>query len=247
MIKVIIIDDEPLARTLIREYLAEHPEFEIVKECNDGFEGVKAISEVEPQLVFLDVQMPKLNGFEMLELAEPKPSVIFTTAFDEYAMKAFDNHAIDYLLKPFSKERFNKAIEKWLIHNQKNAPEAQSEIIETIPLKHAEEQHRIAVRFGNKISIIPTQDIFYIEAYDDYVKIFTEKDYFLKKQTMSYYEQTLSNSDFIRVHRSFIVNIKHITRVEPYEKSGHVVLLKNGKSIQLSRSGYGRLREVLGI
>lgn len=247
MIKVVIIDDEPLARTIIREYLAEHPDFEIVKECNDGFEGVKAISETEPQLIFLDVQMPKLNGFEMLELAEPKPSVIFTTAFDEYAMKAFDNHAIDYLLKPFSKERFNKAIEKWLVQYHNHTASAQQNAIENIPQKHAEEQHRIAVRFGNKISIIPTQDIYYIEAYDDYVKIFTEKDYFLKKQTMSYYEQTLSSSDFIRVHRSFIVNIKHITRVEPYEKSGHIVLLKNGKSIQLSRSGYARLREILGL
>jgi two-component system LytT family response regulator len=247
MIKVVIIDDEPLARNLVTEYLVTHPEFEIVKECNDGFDGVKAIAEFSPELIFLDVQMPKLNGFEMLELAEPRPSVIFTTAFDEFAMKAFDSHAVDYLLKPFSKERFDKAIEKWLNQRSNTPPPGFVDDFENLPQKHAEEQNRIAVRFGSKISIIPTQDIFYIEAYDDYVKIFTEKDYFLKKKTMSYYENTLSSIDFIRVHRSFIVNLKQITRVEPYEKNGHVVLLKNGKSIPLSRSGYGRLRVVLGI
>jgi two-component system LytT family response regulator len=247
MIKVVIIDDEPLARNLVTEYLVTHPEFEIVKECNDGFDGVKAIAEFSPELIFLDVQMPKLNGFEMLELAEPRPSVIFTTAFDEFAMKAFDSHAVDYLLKPFSKERFDKAIEKWLNQRSNTPPPGFVDDFENLPQKHAEEQNRIAVRFGSKISIIPTQDIFYIEAYDDYVKIFTEKDYFLKKKTMSYYENTLSSIDFIRVHRSFIVNLKQITRVEPYEKNGHVVLLKNGKSIPLSRSGYGLLRVVLGI
>ncbi len=246
MIKVVIIDDEPLARSLVAEYLASHTEFEIVKECNDGFEGVKAISEISPDLIFLDIQMPKLNGFEMLELLEPRPSVIFTTAFDEYAMKAFDSHAVDYLLKPFSKERFDKAIEKWLKQRTSSDTTTDPEF-ENMPQKHSEEQNRIAVRFGSKISIVPTQDVFYIEAYDDYVKIFTEKDYFLKKKTMSYYESTLSSNDFIRVHRSFIVNLKQITRVEPYEKNGHVVLLKNGKSIPLSRSGYSRLREILGI
>jgi two-component system LytT family response regulator len=247
MIKVVIIDDEPLARSLVKEYLASHSEFQIVQECNDGFEGVKAISEFSPELIFLDVQMPKLNGFEMLELADPRPSVIFTTAFDEYAMKAFDAHAVDYLLKPFSKERFDQAISKWLNQRQITGKAADHEEFENVPQKHPEEQHRIAVRFGSKISIVPTQDIFYIEAYDDYVKIFTEKDYFLKKKTMTYYESTLSSTDFLRVHRSFIVNLKQITRVEPYEKNGHVVLLKNGKTIPLSRSGYVRLREALGI
>jgi two-component system LytT family response regulator len=247
MIKVVIIDDEPLARSLVSEYLASYPEFEIVKECNDGFEGVKAITEFSPELIFLDVQMPKLNGFEMLELAEPRPSVIFTTAFDEYAMKAFDANAIDYLLKPFSKERFDQAIHKWLNQRQNSGKTSNHEEFENITQKHPEEQNRIAVRFGSKISIVPTQDIFYIEAYDDYVKIFTEKDYFLKKKTMTYYENSLSSTDFLRVHRSFIVNLKQITRVEPYEKNGHVVLLKNGKTIPLSRSGYVRLREALGI
>jgi two-component system, LytTR family, response regulator len=247
MIKVILIDDEPLARGLVAEYLESYTDIQIVKECGDGFEGVKAIAEHQPDLIFLDVQMPKLNGFEMLELAEPKPSVIFTTAFDEYAMKAFESNAIDYLLKPFSKERFDKAMSKWMSQRANQTSETINETIENTPLKHIDEQHRIAVRFGSKISIIPTQDVFYIEAYDDYVKIFTEKDYFLKKKTMSYYEQTLNSTDFLRVHRSFIINLRQITRIEPYEKNGHVVLLKNGKSIPLSRSGYARLKEVLGL
>ncbi len=244
MIKVILIDDEPLARSIVAEYLQSYPEIEIVKECNDGFEGVKAIAEHKPDLIFLDIQMPKLNGFEMLEVLEHVPSVIFTTAFDEFAMKAFDAHAVDYLLKPFSKDRFDKAIQKWL--NQHQSSGATEQLLNS-PMKHPEEQNRIAVKFGSNISIIPAADIFYIEAYDDYVKIFTEKDYFLKKKTMNYFELTLNPADFLRVHRSFIVRLQQITRVEPYEKGSHVALLKNGKKIPLSRSGYSRLKEELGL
>lgn len=244
MIKVILIADEPLARSIVAEYLQSYPEIEIVKECNDGFEGVKAIAEHKPDLIFLDIQMPKLNGFEMLEVLDHVPSVIFTTAFDEYAMKAFDAHAVDYLLKPFSKERFDKAIQKWL--NQHQVTSTTEQLLNS-PMKHPEEQNRIAVKFGSNISIIPAADIFYIEAYDDYVKIFTEKDYFLKKKTMNYFEQTLNPADFLRVHRSFIVRLQQITRVEPYEKGSHVALLKNGKKIPLSRSGYSRLKEELGL
>lgn len=244
MIKVILIDDEPLARSIVAEYLQSYREIEIVKECNDGFEGVKAIAEHKPDLIFLDIQMPKLNGFEMLEVLDHVPSVIFTTAFDEFAMKAFDAHAVDYLLKPFSKERFDKAIQKWL--NQHQVTSTTEQLLNS-PMKHPEEQNRIAVKFGSNISIIPAADIFYIEAYDDYVKIFTEKDYFLKKKTMNYFEQTLNPADFLRVHRSFIVRLQQITRVEPYEKGSHVALLKNGKKIPLSRSGYSRLKEELGL
>lgn len=244
MIKTILIDDEPLARSIVAEYLQSYPEIEIVKECNDGFEGVKAIGEHKPDLVFLDIQMPKLNGFEMLEVAEHVPSVIFTTAFDEYAMKAFDANAIDYLLKPFSKDRFDQAMQKWL--NQHHGAGVTEQLLNS-PMKHPEEQNRIAVKFGSNISIIPAADIYYIEAYDDYVKIFTEKDYFLKKKTMNYFEQTLNPNDFLRVHRSFIVRLQQITRVEPYEKGSYVALLKNGKKIPLSRSGYSRLKDELGL
>ena len=246
MIKVVLIDDEPLARSIVAEYLATYPEFEIVHQCNDGFEGVKAIFQHQPDLIFLDIQMPKLSGFEMLELLDQKPAVIFTTAFDEYAMKAFEANATDYLLKPFSKERFDKAIQKWLnARVTEQVTPITDELLESV--KYPEEQNRIAVRTGSNISIIPARDIFYIEAYDDYVKIFTEKDYFLKKKTMTHFEETLNKEDFMRVHRSFIVQLQHITRIEPYEKSSHIALLKNGRKIPLSRSGYARLREKLGL
>ena len=245
--KVLIIDDEPLARALVVEYLQDYPNVDIVGQCNDGFEGLKAIAAEKPDLIFLDIQMPKINGFEMLELAEPIPPVIFTTAFDSYAIRAFDNNAVDYLLKPFSKERFDKAMSKY--SNQFSATSFQmtAEQLANTPNKSTEEQNRIAVRVGNKISIIPTSDIVYIEAYDDYVKIFTHNDYFLKKKTMAFYENTLNENEFMRVHRSYIIQLQQITRIEPYEKNGHVALLKNGKQIPLSRSGYSKLKSHLGL
>lgn len=245
--KAILIDDEPLARALVAEYLQDYTDIEIVQECSDGFEGLKAITQHQPDLIFLDVQMPKLTGFEMLELTDPVPPVIFTTAFDEYAMRAFEASAVDYLLKPFSKERFDKAIQKWKSQRGTSVYTEKAEQLSNHTNKHVDEQNRVAVRFGNKISIVPAQDIYYIEAYDDYVKIFTKDDYFLKKKTMTYFEQTLNANDFMRVHRSFIVQLQYITRIEPYEKNGHIALLKNGKKVPLSRTGYAKLKEQLGL
>ena len=167
MIKTILIDDEPLARSITREYLQSYQDIEIVQECNDGFEGVKAITQHKPDLIFLDIQMPKITGFEMLELLEHSPAVIFTTAFDEYAIKAFEAHAIDYLLKPFSKERFDKALQKWMSQRkQSTGPSA----ILSDEIRQPEERNRIVVKEGGNIRIIPVQDILYVEAYDDYVK-----------------------------------------------------------------------------
>ena len=246
MIKTILIDDEPLARSLVAEYLQAHQQFSIVQECNDGFEGVKAIQQHQPDLIFLDIQMPKINGFEMLELIEAPPSVIFTTAFDEYAIKAFEAKAIDYLLKPFSQERFDKAIEKWTAQNQQQKP---SLLLngDGDGFKYPDEQHRIVVKNGSKIVIIPTTEVYYVEAYDDYVKIFMKDGYHLKKKTMSYYESVLNPQLFLRVHRSFIVQLQMITRIEQYEKTSHIALLKNGAKVPLSKTGYVRLKEVLGI
>jgi two-component system LytT family response regulator len=246
MIKAILIDDEPLARSLIREYLQAYPDIETVQECADGFEGVKAITQHTPDLIFLDIQMPKINGFEMLELLDKTPSVIFTTAFDEYAIKAFETHAVDYLLKPFSKERFDKAIQKWRSSKQQNNPESFQNLMDN-PQKHAEEQNRIVVKNGSKIRIIPVHDILYMEAYDDYVKIYTNDGYQLKKKTMNHYEQVLSPSDFLRVHRSYIVQLQKITRIDAYDKTNHIALLKNGAKIPLSRVGYLKLKDVLGV
>jgi two-component system LytT family response regulator len=241
MIRTIIIDDEPLARTIVVDYLRDHPEVTVVAECNDGFEGVKAIAEHKPHLVFLDIQMPRINGFEMLELVDDPPSVIFTTAFDEHAIKAFEANAVDYLLKPFSKERFDKAMQKWLQQRDTSpAPGIQE-------LRQPEEANRIVVREGPNIRIIPVGEVLYIEAYDDYVKIHTASEMFLKKKTMSYYERVLDPSRFVRVHRSYIIQLAQITRIEPLEKDTHIALLKTGSRIPLSKSGYARLKTALGI
>lgn len=240
MIKAILIDDEPLARSIVAEYLQSYPNIEIVQECGDGFDGMKAIGQHQPDLVFLDVQMPKINGFEMLELLDQPPAVIFTTAFDEFAMRAFEAHAIDYLLKPFSKERFDKAIEKWM--KQKAAPQNTQALLDAVASQQ-EEQSRVVVKTGSSIRIIPIQEVLYFEAYDDYVKIHTKDGYFLKKKTMQHFENTLDSKVFVRVHRSFIIQVAEITKID----SADEVLLKNGKRIPLSRTGYGKLKTVLGI
>jgi len=246
MIKVIIIDDEPLARSLVKEYLSAFQDIEIVQECNDGFEGVKAITLLQPDLIFLDIQMPKINGFEMLELIETPPAVIFTTAFDEYAMKAFETHAVDYLLKPFSKERFEKAMQKWLVQKNVKPVQLTQDFIEKRN-PQPEEHNRVVVKKGSNIIIIPINHIYYFEAYDDYVKIHTKDGIHLKKKTMTYFEGMLDSAQFVRVHRSYLVNLQELTRIEPLEKDNHIALLKNGVQIPLSQTGYTKLKAVLGI
>lgn len=244
MKKAIIIDDEPLARTVAQEYLMTHKDVEIVAQCGDGFEGVKAIHLHKPDLIFLDIQMPKISGFEMLELIDDKPAIIFTTAFDEYAIKAFEANAIDYLLKPYSQDRFDGALEKWRAGARSETKV--DKLLSTTQL-YAEETNRIVIKNGGDISIVPTQDVHYIEAYDDYVKIFTKETYFLKKKTMNYYESVLNTNDFFRTHRSFIVNLKELTRIEPLEKNSYVAVLRSGKKIPVSRTSYSQLKEKLGI
>jgi two-component system LytT family response regulator len=245
MSKIIIIDDEPLARSIVKEFLQSHPELEIVRECNDGFEGVKAIQHHEPDLIFLDIQMPKINGFEMLELLDQPPAVIFTTAFDEYAIKAFEAHAIDYLLKPFNKERFDKAIQKWK-EQTAGAQKNTTELLETASYSPAQSQ-RIVVKTGSKIKIIPVQDVYFLEAADDYVKVHTHEGSFLKNKTMNHFEKTLDAQQFVRSHRSYIVNVQQITRIDPYEKDNHIAILKAGAKVPVSRNGYAKLRTVLGL
>jgi two-component system LytT family response regulator len=244
MIKTILIDDEPLARTIVREYLQSFPEIDIVAECNDGFEGVKAVAQHKPALIFLDIQMPKINGFEMLELLENPPSVIFTTAFDEFAIKAFELHAVDYLLKPFSKERFDKALTKWLASRQDEKTNTQLMLNTSV---QPDEKLRIVVKKGSDIVIIPVAQVHYLEAFDDYVKIHTKDGFYLKKKTMGHFEQVLAPSQFVRVHRSYIINLQELTRIEPLEKDNHVALLRNGTRVPLSQSGYAKLKEVLGM
>ena len=240
--KCIIIDDEPLARMMLKEYLQAYPDIEILQECGDGFEGIKAIQQYQPDLIFLDIQMPKINGFEMLELIDNPPQVIFTTAFEEYAIKAFETHAADYLLKPFSKERFDKAIQK-LKTNTVNNTQAIVETASQSPVQ----SNRIVVKDGGKIKIIPVPQIQYVEGADDYVKIHTADGLFLKKKTMQYFEDSLQQQQFIRVHRSYIINTQLITRIDPHEKDSHLVLLSTGARLPVSKAGYAKLKEVLGI
>lgn len=244
MIKALVIDDEPLARSMVKEYLQKHTDIQVVGECGDGFDGVKAITQHKPDLIFLDIQMPKINGFEMLELLESPPAVIFTTAFDEYAIKAFEHHAIDYLLKPFNQERFDKALQKWR-ENQSATLKNTVAIVEASA--QPEEQQRIVVKKGANIVILPIQLVHYIEAFDDYVKVHTKEGFYLKKKTMAHYEKSLDPLQFVRVHRSYLLNLQELTRIEPMEKDNHVALLKSGVRIPLSQNGFGKLKEVLGI
>lgn len=242
MKKVLIIDDEPLARSIIKAYLKQFPEIEIAGECGDGFEAAKLIPETNPDLLFLDIQMPKINGFELLEILPDPPAVIFTTAFDEYAIKAFEVHALDYLLKPFSQERFNQAIEKW-----KSQPSEAKQLPSTVAYTPPEEQFRVVIKDGSEIKIIPTSDIHYIEAYDDYVKIHTASGKHLKKKTMAHFEQTLPPQQFVRIHRSFILNIQELTKIEAFEKNSYHAVLKSGARLSISRNAYADLKQVLGV
>lgn len=243
MYKAIIIDDEPLARQLVGAFLKPYTEIQVVAECGDGFEGFKAIQEKNPDLIFLDVQMPKLNGFEMLELLDTKPSVIFTTAFDEYAIKAFEASAIDYLLKPITKERFEKAIQKWMSLAAKKETPAFEDIQANV---YEGYQHRIVVKDNGLIRIIPSQDVYYVEANDDYVKIVTKDGSYLKKSTLNHIEQTLDPQQFVRVHRSYLIPISQLVRIEPYEKESHIALLQCGAKVTVSKTGMTKLKTTLG-
>jgi two-component system LytT family response regulator len=245
--KAIIIDDEPLARLIIKEYLQLYKEIEVIAECGDGFNGLKAIQQYQPDLIFLDVQMPKITGFEMLELIDQPVGIIFTTAYDEYAIKAFEANAIDYLLKPFGKDRFDKAIQKFkeqqITNKKKSVPE---QLLQTASNSPAQ-SNRVVVKSGNKIKIIPAIDILYLEAADDYVKIHTKEGAFLKNKTMGYFEETLDPTLFARCHRSYIINVQEVTRIDQNEKDSHLVLLKSGIKVPVSRNGYTKLKIVLGL
>ncbi len=246
MIKALIIDDEPLARSIISHYLLAYADIEIVAECGNGFEGLKAINEHQPHLIFLDIQMPKITGFEMLELADEMPAIIFTTAYDEFALKAFEANAIDYLLKPFEQERFNKAVDKFLANNASQNHQ-QKEKIALIAQQNNTQNERIVVKTGNKIKVISIYDITHLSADDDYVNIHTAEGAFLKNQTLSFFEKNLNPKLFVRVHRSYIVKIDQITKLEPYEKDGYLIILKTGEKIPVSKTGYPKLKAVLGI
>jgi two-component system LytT family response regulator len=243
-IQAIIVDDEELARSIIREYLAEHPEIEIVAECSNGFEAVKAVTELKPDLAFLDVQMPKLNGFEVLELIESDLVVVFITAYDQYAVKAFEVHAVDYLLKPFSKERFDEALDRAKEKLVRRESPIHQEIISTARPK-GETVERVLVREGSRVFVIAAEKIDYIEAQDDYIAIKSDGKTHLKKQRLSDLQTVLDPKRFVRVHRSYILNIDRLARLELYAKDSRMAILKDGTQLQVSRSGYDKLKEML--
>ncbi|KAA8473771.1 LytTR family two component transcriptional regulator [Arcticibacter tournemirensis] len=245
MTRAILIDDEPLAREVVKEYLEDYPQIEVVAECGDGFEGVKAVTQHQPDLIFLDIQMPKITGFEMLELLDTRPAVIFTSAFDEYAIKAFETHAVDYLLKPFAKARFKQAVDKWL--DQQNLTEARQQVQALLDSGTSTQVYneRIVVKDRSTIKIIPAVDVHYLEAYDDYVKIHTAGGTFLKNKTMAFFENSLDDKQFVRIHRSFIVQVSQITGIVPYEKESYKLLIKSGESLPVSKTGYAKLKQLL--
>ncbi|WP_316803015.1 LytR/AlgR family response regulator transcription factor [Pedobacter nototheniae] len=244
MIRTILIDDEPLARDIVKHYLSDYKEIEIIAECNDGFEGLKAIAQHKPDLIFLDIQMPKISGFEMLELVESNPAVIFTTAFDEFAIKAFEVNAVDYLLKPIDKNRFDQAMQK--LPSRLNQSENTEAVLDAAALSPAQ-NNRVVVKKDGVIKIIPVADINYLEADDDYVKLSTADGAFYKNKTMSFFEQTLNADQFIRIHRSYIINLAQVTKIELKEKDSYVVLLKSDIWLPVSKTGYVKLKAALGM
>ena len=247
MIKTILIDDESLARDIVKYYLSSFPDIEVVAECSDGFEGLKAITQHQPDFIFLDIQMPKINGFEMLELVENPPAVIFTTAFDEYAIKAFEVNAVDYLLKPIEKSRFDIAMQK--LPSRLNAGDDNSrneELLESAAMSPAQ-HNRVVVKKNGVIKIIAVSDIHYLEADDDYVKLSTTEGIFHKNKTMSFFERTLDAEQFIRIHRSYIINLAQVTKIELKEKDSYIVLLKSDIWLPVSKTGYIKLKAALGL
>jgi two-component system LytT family response regulator len=241
-IKAIIMDDEELARTLIRNYLKDIPGIEIIADCENGFDGLKAIDSLRPDLVFLDIQMPKLNGFEMLELMDNPPEIIFITAHNEYAIRAFELNAVDYLLKPYSKDRLVNAVQKAGERIRSGNSQA-GKVSRLIQQPLSGKLERIVVKSGTKIKVIPVDKITFIEAQDDYVMIYSDEGKHLKQGTMKYYEDNLDDSKFVRVHRSYIVRIDQVTQLEPYSKDTYTLKLKNGTNLKVSRNGLKSLKD----
>ncbi len=245
-IRTILVEDEELARNLLKSYLKERDDLEIIAECENGFEGVKAINELKPDLVFLDIQMPKITGFEMLELLDHHPEIIFTTAYDQYALKAFEFNAADYLLKPFSKDRLLAAVDKVTERLAKKV-ESDDMVDKISNFSREEFLDRVVVKDRHKIHIIPVDQIRYVESLDDYVLIYTNEGRFMKQKTMKYFETALDPRNFARIHRSYIVRIDQIAQLQQYEKESYIVILHDKTKLKVSKTGYKNLKEMLNF
>jgi two-component system, LytTR family, response regulator len=242
-LRVLIVDDEELARFVVRELVEAHSEIEVVAECVNGFEAVKAVAEHKPDLLFLDVQMPKLTGFDVLELVGTDTPVIFVTAYDEFAMKAFEVHAVDYLLKPVGKERFEAALERAKERIATRIP-VPAEVLAAArpPGQFAE---RIVVKDGTRVTLIPCSKLEYAESQDDYVALASEGKKHLKQQTIASLEASLDPKVFVRIHRSYLVNLERVVRIEPYGKDSRMAILATGARLPVSKTGYARLKTLL--
>ena len=244
-LRVAIVDDEPLARAVVREYLAAYPEVDVVAECSNGFEAVKAVAECAPDLMFLDVQMPKLSGFEVLELIGREVPVVFTTAYDQYALRAFEVHAVDYLLKPFTAERFAQALARARGRITAREPMPVDALLAAAHPNPAAPAERVLIRDGAQVHVLPVDKIDYVEAQDDYVCFKAEGKQYLKDQTLAAVEGSLDRTRFVRIHRSYLLNIERIARVELYAKDSRVAILRDGTRLPVSRAGYARLAKLL--
>jgi two-component system LytT family response regulator len=243
-LRIAIVDDEPLARAVLREYLAAMADVEVIAECTNGFEAVKVVAELHPDLLLLDVQMPKLDGFEVLDLVGKDVAVVFVTAYDQYALRAFDVHAVDYLLKPFSSDRLAEALararerlgrgERW--------PVAELAAAARPAQSHAS---RILVRDGPRVHILPIAKVAYVQAQDDYACFFCDGKEYLKEQTLTQVEATVDPAKFVRIHRSYLLNLDFLARVELDERESRVAVLTDGRKLPVSRAGYARLGELL--
>ena len=242
-LRTLIADDEELARQVLRELLCAHQEIEVVAECRNGLEAVKAVAEFNPDLLFLDVQMPKLTGFDVLELIGPDVPVIFVTAYDEYAMRAFEVHAVDYLLKPVGKERLAVALQRVKARTSEKKPAPTDLAMAARPPGQFAE--RLVVKDGTRVTLIPVGKLDYAEAQDDYVALASEGKKHLKQQTIASLEAALDPKQFVRIHRSYVVNLERVTRIEPYGKDSRVAILSNGAKLPVSRAGYARLQALL--
>jgi len=246
-IRTIIIEDEAPAREIIKYYLSEVDSIELIAECTDGFTGLKTISQLKPELVFLDIQMPRLTGIELVEVLTEKPEIIFTTAYDQFALKAFELNAVDYLLKPFAKRRFLEAVKKAIDRIQAGEErQPANQLLAKMP-EPATPVNRVVVRKGNAINLIPVEQIRFVEAQDDYVMIHHSNGKAMKQQTMKYYADNLPKADFVRIHRSYIVKLDEINKIEPYGKDNHVAVLHSGDKLPVSRSGYQHLKDELNF
>ena len=241
MKKVVIIDDESAARNLIKDYLKAYPELILVGEANNGVDAIKVINEFKPDLIFLDVQMPGLTGLEVLAHLEEIPKIIFSTAYDQYAMDAFNVHAIDYLLKPYTRDRFKKSIEKLRSSEQNNGLQS---LAETIIMDQPSYPERILIQSGRKLVTISTNDIIRIEADGDYSKLVTAKTTFLSNYGISKLEEKLDPKIFIRIHRSSMINIHYIQSVDKHISS-YDVKMENGDVVRVSRGYMDNIKNLM--